>query len=363
MPWTTPTLAELRALNRDFIAAHLPGADATVPNSVLRVLSDANSGLAAMTLQYLDWLARQIMVDTAEREWLDRFGQIWLGGRKAATFAEGTALLTGTAGTVVSIGTRLVTSSAGTEYETIAGATLTGSPTSVAIRALTPGIIGNQSPGASLSVSTAVPGLNASATVGTLSGGVDAERDEDLRGRILDRIRKPPMGGDADDYVAWALEVPGVTRAWTSPMEMGAGTVTVRFMMDELRAGNDGFPLPGDVETVQAHIDALRPVSVKDLFVVAPIPEPINFTISDLETDSAETRFNIAAAVAVMLNERGRPAYALNGIAQDAQTIHREWVSAAILSASGVESFDLTMTDHVMPSKGHIAVPGTITYA
>ena len=60
MPWSTPTLAELRGLNRDFIAAYLPGADASVPNSVLRVLSDANSGLAALTLQYLDWLARQL---------------------------------------------------------------------------------------------------------------------------------------------------------------------------------------------------------------------------------------------------------------------------------------------------------------
>ncbi|TCR60931.1 baseplate J/gp47 family protein [Bosea sp. BK604] len=361
MPWTTPTLAELRGLNRDFIAAYLPGADASVPNSVLRVLSDANSGLAALTLQYLDWLARQLMVDTAEREWLDRFGQIWLSGRKAATFAEGTALLQGIAGTDVPSGTLLAAGPV--EYETLALATLTGSPTSVAVRALTPGLVGNQTAGAGLTVSTAIPGLDAAATAGTIAGGVDAESDEDLRGRILDRIRKPPMGGDADDYVAWALEVPGVTRAWTSPMEMGAGSVTVRFMMDELRASNDGFPLPEDVEAVQAHIDALRPVSVKDLFVLAPISEPINFTISGLVTDSAETRFNLEAAVAAMLNERARPAYALNGVAQDAQTIHREWVSAAVLSASGVESFNLTMTDHVMPSKGHIAVPGTVTYA
>ncbi len=363
MPWTTPTLAELRALNRDFIAAHLPGADVTVPNSVLRVLSDANSGLAALTLQYLDWLAKQVMVDTAEREWLDRFGQIWLGGRKAATFAEGAALLNGVSGTVVPTGTRLVQAAGDVEYETLASATLTGSPTTVQVRALTPGVASNQASGASLSVSTAIPGLDGVASSSGIVDGVDAELDEDLRGRILDRIRKPPMGGDADDYVAWALEVPGVTRAWTSPMEMGAGSVTVRFMMDELRAGNNGFPLSGDIAAVQAHIDALRPVTVKDLFVLAPIPEPINFTIDNLVMDSAETRFNLEAAVAVMLNERGRPAFALNGVAQDAQTIHREWVSAAVLSAAGVESFDLIMTDHVMPSKGHIAVPGTVTYA
>lgn len=362
MPWTTPALAELRGLNRDFVAAYLPGADATVPNSVLRVLSDSNAGLAALTLQYLDWLARQLMVDTAEREWLDRFGQIWLGGRKAATFAEGVVLLSGTAGTIVPAGSRLSQSAGGIEYETLALATLTGSDTSVAVRALTPGILGNQDTGASLTVSTAIPGLDAAASSEVIEGGVDVEGDEALRGRILDRIRKPPMGGDADDYVAWALEVPGVTRAWTSPMEMGPGSVTVRFMMDELRASDDGFPNSGDIDTVAAHINAVRPVTVKDLFVLAPIPEPVDFTIDNLVDDSAETRFNLQAAVAVMLNERGRPAFALNGVAQDAQTIHREWVSAAILSAAGVESFDLTMTDHVMPSKGHIAVMGTVTY-
>lgn len=363
MPWTTPPLAELRALNRDFIAAYLPGADASIPNSVLRVLSDANAGLAALTLQYLDWLAKQLMVDTAEREWLDRFGQIWLGGRKAATFASGTALLTGVAGTVVPTGTRLTQAAGDTEYETLAPVTLTGAATSVTLRALTAGVGGNQAAGASLTVSTAIPGLDAAAKSSGIVDGVDAELDEDLRGRILDRIRKPPMGGDADDYVAWALEVPGVTRAWTSPMEMGPGTVTVRFMMDELRASNAGFPLAGDLATVKEHIDAKRPVSVKDLFVPAPIPEPINFTLSNLVTDSVETRFNLEAAVAVMLHDRARPAFAQNGIAQPAQTIHSEWVSAAILSAAGVDSFNLTMTDHVMPSKGHIAVPGTVTYA
>ena len=80
-----------------------------------------------------------------------------------------------------------------------------------------------------------------------LDGGTDEETDEELRARVLRRIRQPPMGGDAYDYVAWALAVPGVTRAWCSPLEMGIGTVTVRFMMDDLRADNDGFPIADDI--------------------------------------------------------------------------------------------------------------------
>jgi uncharacterized phage protein gp47/JayE len=360
MPWSTPTLGELRRLIRDNVSAFLPGADATVPNSVLRVLTDSNAGLAALTLQYLDWLARQIMVDTAEAEWLDRFGQIWLGGRKAAVFSEGAAFFTGIPGTVIPTGARIATSNSAVEFETVAAGTLGDAPIQIPVRAIDPGAAGNLLEGAPLNVTSAVAGLDATVFAAIITGGVDAESDADLRGRILDRIRKPPMGGDADDYVAWALEVPGVTRAWTAPMEMGIGTVTLRFMMDELRATSGGFPNAGDVAAVAEYLEAKRPVTVRDLFVVAPIPEPIDFTLEQLDSDDAGTRFNIEAAVAVMLHDRARPAFALNGVRQPAQTIHREWVSAAISSAAGVETFNLVMTDHAMPSPGHMGVLGTI---
>ena len=102
MPWQTPSLREVRGLVRDNVRASLPGADASIPNSVLRVLGDAQGGLCHLTLQYIDWLALQLLPDTAETEWLDRHGQIWLvnadgtKGRKQATFASGSATFTGT---------------------------------------------------------------------------------------------------------------------------------------------------------------------------------------------------------------------------------------------------------------------------
>src|SRR5580765_8072725 len=133
MPWQTPTLREVRGLVRDNIRSSLPGADASVPNSVLRVLSDAQGGLCHLTLQYIDWLALQLLPDTAETEWLDRHGAIWLVnsdgsiGRKQATFAEGIVAFTGLAGAFVAQGTRLVGSQ--TEYETTAEITIGTGPT------------------------------------------------------------------------------------------------------------------------------------------------------------------------------------------------------------------------------------------
>jgi uncharacterized phage protein gp47/JayE len=365
MPFSLPSLKDLRKLNRDNITSRLD-AGAMVRNSVLRVMSDANAGLAYLNLLFLKWLSRQFLPDTAEKEWLDRHGNIWLGGRKAATFSSGTVTATGAAGTVIAQGTELTVgvSSAPITFQVTANTTIGSGATSVPVVALTAGSAGNLDQGTTLSFSTAQSGLDGSAIVVSLTGGADEEGDDDLRSRVLFRIQQPPMGGDADDYVRWTLEVPGVTRAWCSPLEMGIGTVTVRFMCDALRATTNpmtnGFPLVQDIAAVQAHLDAKRPVAVKDFFVSAPIPEPVNFTVSNLDSDDESTWANIGASVTAMLADRAAPAYAINGVKQDAQTIFVAWVSNAIMGAAGVESFDLAMTDHVMPGAGSLAVLGSI---
>lgn len=356
MPWNTPTLAEVRRLARDLTVAYLPGADANVPNSVLRVTSDTNAALAHENLLYLDWEALQLMIDTAEAEWLDRWAQIWLGGRKAATYAGGTIIVTGIEGTVVPVATRMQASS-GAIYETLEQVTLLSTPATISVRSVTEGAISNLESGSPLALIDAVSGVDGTATVGLLNGGADIEGDELLRARLLERIRKPPMGGADYDYVAWTKEVPGVTRAWAAPLEMGVGTVTVRFMMDDLRADDDtsvdGFPLPEDVAIVASYLDTKRPVAVKDFFVEAPIPQPIDLTISGLTNDTSAVRGAIRQSLLDMLDDRAVPG----------QKIFRSWVDEAISQAVGEESHELTFTSTNMTSAGHLAVLGTITYA
>ena len=361
MAFSTPSLTETRQESRDFLAAYLNGGAALPPNSRARVLSDDNAALAFGAYQFIQNLASQFLPDTSDDAFLERWADIFLDGRQAATFADGTISLTGIAGTVVPLAFEFT--AAGQTFETTAAVTLGVDPVSVAVRALAAGQGGNLPAGTTIAPVAALSGLDGSATVIGLADGVDIESIESLRDRVLQRIRQPPMGGDADDYVAWAREVPGVTRAWASPLEMGVGTVTVRFMMDDLRSGSGGFPTAEDVSVVRAHIDLKRPVAVRDFYVEAPIPEPISFTISMLKNDTAATRAAISAAVSAMLLGRAAPARAVNGVRIPAQTIHREWVSAAILGASGVESFTLTMEDHLMPNNGAMARLGMITYA
>jgi len=199
---------------------------------------------------------------------------------------------------------------------------------------------------------TPIAGVDGQATVVNLDGGTDAETDAELRMRVLERIQAPPMGGDKEDYVNWTLRVPGVTRAWSFPLEMGIGTVTVRFMMDDLRAGQEGFPNADDVATVQAYLDTVRPVAVKDFFVVAPIRQPIDFYISKLNPDDSTVKGGIEVSIQQMLKEQAAPG----------QTIFKAWKSDAVLSAPGVISFDLGGDDDVMPDVGHLAVLGDIYY-
>jgi uncharacterized phage protein gp47/JayE len=355
LPWTTPTLRQVREIVRDDITSALIGA-AMVGNSVLRVVADANAGLAHLTLRYIDWLARQFLPDTAETEWLDRHGDIWLvnadgtTGRKSPSFSSGSVVFTGSDGTVLPAGTRLI--GATTEYETIEQITVGVEPTPCRIVAVDPGEAGNLIAGEQLALVETIPGIDSAVTVITLDGGDDQETDEDLRTRVLLRIRNPPMGGDKTDYVQWALSYPGVTRAWCYPLEMGIGTVTVRFMMDDMRAGEEGFPTPADVASLAGYLDTVRPVAVKDFFVEAPIPYPIDFTISGLANDNESTRAAIELSVREMMLRRIEPG----------TIVYRSWIDEAISAAVGEDHHELTFTTLPMPSPGYMATLGTISY-
>ena len=360
MPWLTPSLSEVRVLVRDQVRANLPGADASIPNSVLRVLSDVTGGMTHLVLQFVQWSTKQLLPDTAEAEWLDRHAHMWLKnadgttGRKLATLAVGQVYLTGQTWVPVPIGQRLQAAN-GVDYETTETVFLApgGALTPTATRALDPGAIGNLEAGATMSLIAPPDGVNTVATVIQMDFGVDDETIEELRERVLLRIREPPQGGAEIDYVQWALGVPGVTRAWCYALEMGMGTVTVRFMMDNLAPTRTAFPRQGDVDTVTEALDKVRPVAIKDMFVVAPIRQRVNVQIARLVPDTPSVRAAIGDSLLAMLNERAEPG----------GTIFAAWKNFAIMSAPGVVSYSLVnVGDDFMASPGHLAVMGNFVF-
>lgn len=361
MPWPLLSLRERRRQVRNDVAAHLPGSDASVPNSVLRVIGDAQASLTHDNDQHLAWLARMMMPDTAEAEYAERWANIWLpDGRKPATGARGAISVTGDVGAIVPSGTELTMTafdSAGVRrevrFEATSGVTLASSSAVVQVTALTQGAIGNLDEGAPLSFVLVPDGIDGQATVAApgLSGGADIETDTELIARTIARIQQPPHGGARHDYIAWALQVPGVTRAWAA-QEMGVGTVTVRIMLDDVRSSGGGLPLTEDLDLVRATIDALRPVTVADFWVLAPTAQALNITIADLSGDTPEIRANIALEIREMLRARAVPG----------QKIYASWIREAVSAASGEDHHGLTISDVVPASAGHLIVPGTITY-
>ncbi|MCA1419499.1 baseplate J/gp47 family protein [Bradyrhizobium sp. BRP23] len=356
MPWTTPSLKDVRRLVRDYVLSRVGGV-ALIPNSALRIMSDAQAGLTHLTLIYLDWLAKQLMPDTAEREWLDRFGVIWLTnadgskGRQAATFASGSVTFSGNAGVVIPQFSELIGANQIT-YETQDEITIGTIPTEVAVKATIAGLDGNLDTGEAISLTLPIGGADTRATVVTMEGGVDEESDDSLRERILFRIQNPPMGGSQADYVRWARAVPGVTRAWAYP-EMGPGTMTVRFLMDELRGDNHGLPEPNDIAAVQAYLDVMRPVTVKDMWVSGPVPLFYTIAISDLVNDDGSTQEKILQSIQKMEFQRSAPG----------QTMYRSWVDEAISNAVGEDHHELAF-DTLVPSElGYMPMIDTINYS
>ena len=68
--------------------------------------------------------------------------------------------------------------------------------------------------GAKISLLSPVANINSDATVSEIVIiAADEETLESLRERLLNRLRLPPLGGSANDYVTWAKEVAGVTRS------------------------------------------------------------------------------------------------------------------------------------------------------
>lgn len=360
MPWLVPSLKETRVLVRDQVRAKLTGADASIPNSVLRVLSDVTGAMTHLVMQFVYWATQQMLPDTAEQEWLDRHASMWLRnadgttGRKLATLAVGQVYLTGTTWTPVAIGQRLQGAN-GLQYETTATVFLGAgqAPTPTPARCLDPGIAGNLAPGSDITVLLPGPGVDGEATIIQMDFGVDDETDDELRERVLLRIREPPQGGAAIDYEQWALGVPGVTRAWCYALELGLGTVTIRFMMDNLRASEGGFPRQSDVDNVYAALDVLRPVAIKDMFVVAPIRHRVNIQIDRLIPDTPTVRGAIGLSLQLMFRDRAEPG----------GTIYAAWKNFAIMSAPGVVSYTLVSGgDDYMPSPGHFPILGNIVY-
>lgn len=353
MAFSRPTLKTLIDRAIADINARLPEADARLSTSVLNVLASVQGGAVNGLYGYLDWLAAQLMVDTCEQEYLERWAGIWGISRIDASPATGTVTVTGTIGSTIPAGT-LLQRVDGVQYQAMSTTTLTAATASIGVIATAGSASSSTASGTVLSFVSPVTGLNSSTTVdsGGLTGGADVETDAALRTRLLARIQSPPQGGCSNDYLTWALEVAGVTRAWLYPGELGAGTVTLRFVRDNDGTGTAILPDATEVAAVQAYIDALRPVTAQ-VTVLSPISLPLNFQIQGLSPGAASVKAAVQSELTDLLLREAVPG----------GTLLLSHIRQAISSAAGETNHLLVSPSvDVVNTTGYISTMGTITW-
>lgn len=349
MPFSRPTLSQLITRIRNGIFSRLSFEQ--LRRSDAEVYGKELAGASHELHGHLQFISQNVIYDTATSEYLDRWAGIWLTTpRIAATPAAGNITFTGDNGTVIIAGSVLV-STTGIEYSTDADATIASGTALAAVTALSSGKNTNLAAGEYLSLVTPVTGVTSTAIVDAsgLTQGADQEDDTKLRTRLLARIQQPPHGGADYDYVNWALEVGGVTRVWVYPMELGLGTVTVRFVRD-----NDASIIPdaGEVAAVYDYIEARRPVTA-DLTVLAPVAVPLNFTIAVTPNTAA-----VKAAVEEELRDL------LLREAEPAGTILLSHIREAISIAAGESNYTMTSPNaDVTNPTGNMTTFGAITWS
>ena len=347
MSFSRPTLSDLVTRIGNDIASRLT-TDDVLRRADAQVYGRVLAGVAHGLYGFIEWLANQVTYDTAESEYLERWSTIWGVAREAAATAAGSVTFTVSAGAAIPSGT-LLQALDGTQYETTEDATVSAPSATAPVVAVTVGAAGNRDAGQRLTLVSPINGVQSTATAGELSGGADVETDDALRARLLSRIQQAPQGGADFDYVTWALEVAGVTRAWCYPNELGLGTVTVRFVRD-----NDASLIPSadEVAAVQSYIDALRPVTAQ-LTVVAPVAVPLNFSIQGLVPATTTVQAAVAAELADLLLREAVPG----------GTILLSHIRAAISAATDETDYALVSpTENVANATGHISTMGTITW-
>lgn len=367
MPWIRPTLTGLQAQARsDITTANLPTLSGQIlPKSVLGVLADSIAGLSFLHFGFIDYCAKQSVPWSADGEFLSAWAALRGVLRNPDTAATGAVQFTGVESSVMPAGT-VVQRSDGWHYALNADLTITGGTGTAPITAVETGAAGNADVGTTLTLTTNIIGITRPGTASQpIVGGTDIETDDSLRTRMLLAYSSTPTGGSSADYVIWARQVAGVTRAWA--MSPGGGYVTVWTMWDVVNVEYDGFPqgtngasqyepryapATGQQLLVADHIFGLRPVTAL-VISAAPQAQPVNLTIADLDPPTQAMRDQITTAVETQFVRIGNPL---------GMIVYQSQISEAILAVPGLNRFDLTMPDEVAIAVGYLPTLGTITY-
>ncbi|EEF78474.1 baseplate J/gp47 family protein [Methylophaga thiooxydans] len=353
MAFKRPSLAELHARLTANIDSRTDG-QPRLRRSPFNIFATVMAGGMHEMYGYQAYKAKQLLPDSADEAHFGRLASIEGTERNPFEYAIGQCEVTGTNGAVIEAGKTLKRADA-VEYTVDDEVTIVGGEAVISVTAVLPGAEANAIAGVALTFVDTLAGINGQAIVDAdgINNGTDIEQLESWRQRHIENIQQPAQGGAAHDYIRWSKQVPGVTRAWQYPGEMGEGTVTVRFVRD-----NDDSIIPDatEVEAVYDYIFEQHPVTA-GIYVVAPIPVALDLTIA-LTPNTTVVKAAVESEIADLLSREAIPEDG-NGKG----TIKVSHIREAISIAAGETDHVLVSpTEDVTLTLGQILVPGDITW-
>jgi uncharacterized phage protein gp47/JayE len=346
-----PALAELiERIEQDIVSRLGIG---TPPRMALaRILARAEAGVAHGLHGYIDNKEKNFLPDTGDDASVLRWASLYGVVRISPVSAAGVVQATGTNGSVIPAG-RVLQRADGLQYTVDADATIASGIANINVTSVTQGSASNLAAGETVSPLSPIPGVLSTMTVqsGGLSGGDDLETIDGLRVRVLDRMRSPPKGGTASDYVEWAKAAhPAVTRAWATGQEMSDNSVTVRVVTDDEPGGI--IPDSEVIDAVADYISLRRPVTA-EVYVVAPTAVAMPMTIA-INPNTQAVRDAITAELQDLIKREAEPG----------GTILLSRLREAVSNATGEQDSVISVPSaNVTRTTGQITTLGTITWS
>lgn len=351
MSYTPPKLTELiKRAKGDFDAIG-------IRSLLIDAIAMAHAGQTNGLYEFLGWISRQIVPHLADEEILLLFCQFWGIQRKMPSKAKGSLLLTVRGDTAITAGTQWQTNS-GLIIECAQSVLLRTGTAAVEVVAIEEGAAGNISGGIEFELISPIANVESKAVLSEtgMTGGADIENISSLRARLLFRVQHPPSGGNKWDYIRWARECAGVTRAWCIPAPLYCNYVTVVFVLDEQA---DIVPTNDDINRVSDYINGhINPATnqfegkppAAELIVKAPVLKAINPQIR-LFPDTPETRTDVYRALVELLHK-----------SQLGEKIYLSHIRAAVSNAKDVIDHQINLTTDIEASSDELIALGDVTW-
>ena len=182
MAFNTPSYEDLLEQNKANIRSKFPDAS-LLSRSFLTVYAKIIAMATYGLYKFGEWIFRQIFIDTADAENLERHAKNRGKPRKEASFAQGNVIFKGTNNVSIPADTELKRAD-GVFYKTTSSAVIADGQAVVPVKAVDAGQSGNLEADSVLSMTSAIVGIETTVNVAEngISGGYDVE-DENFHRR------------------------------------------------------------------------------------------------------------------------------------------------------------------------------------